>query len=233
METKKNMKTGPQDLKRKRDPPPRRSLREILQQGAGSSGTPLRDPVATSIPAVEISAKDRDEPVVRNLPEVKSGTLLLGVNTIAGGSTSNIPAGGGLGHLLFGVGGLCLAKKILSECATRKSKKAKARAREAGTWGIQQPGNADAPKQRETLTENLKRTISEDSTPSKKMPDLKRPWDYSRPETYKEVLSNIKIVIFMEAYPEDKLTEDDLNSILEELEGSCGNLLRELPHLNF
>jgi hypothetical protein len=46
-------------------------------------------------------------------------------------------------------------------------KKAKARAREAGTWGIQQPENTDAPKQRETLTETLKRSISEDNTPMK------------------------------------------------------------------
>jgi hypothetical protein len=45
--------------------------------GAGSSGTPLRGPVATSKLAVEISAKGKGEPVVRNLPEVKPGTLLL------------------------------------------------------------------------------------------------------------------------------------------------------------
>jgi hypothetical protein len=37
--------------------------------GQGSSGAPLRCPVASSEPAVEISAKDRDEPVVQNLPE--------------------------------------------------------------------------------------------------------------------------------------------------------------------
>jgi hypothetical protein len=68
METKmKN--TGPQDLKEKRDSRSRRSLQEILQQGTESSGAPLRGPPATSEPAAEISA--RDEPVVRNLPEVK------------------------------------------------------------------------------------------------------------------------------------------------------------------
>jgi hypothetical protein len=61
-ETKTKTKTGPKDLKRKRDFPPRRSLREILQQGAGSSGAPLRGPAATSETAVEISANDRDEP---------------------------------------------------------------------------------------------------------------------------------------------------------------------------
>jgi hypothetical protein len=33
-------KTGPLDLKEKRDSPSRGSLREILQQGAGSSGVP-------------------------------------------------------------------------------------------------------------------------------------------------------------------------------------------------
>jgi hypothetical protein len=34
--------------------------------------------------------------------------------------------------------------------------------------------------------------------------------DSRGPGTYKEVLTNIKIAIFKEAYPEDKLTEDDL-----------------------
>jgi hypothetical protein len=34
-----------------------------------SSGAPLRCPVASSEPAVEISAKDKDEPLVQNLPE--------------------------------------------------------------------------------------------------------------------------------------------------------------------
>jgi hypothetical protein len=38
-------------------------------QQPGSSGAPLRCPVTSSEPAVEISAKDTDEPVVRNLPE--------------------------------------------------------------------------------------------------------------------------------------------------------------------
>jgi hypothetical protein len=55
--TKTKLKTGRKDLKLKRDPPPRGYLREMLQQGAGSSGEPLRSPVATSELAVEISAK--------------------------------------------------------------------------------------------------------------------------------------------------------------------------------
>jgi hypothetical protein len=71
MDTKIKTKTGPKDLKQKRDFPPKRSLREILQQGAGSSGAPLSGPAATSEPAVEISAKDRDKPAARNLSEVK------------------------------------------------------------------------------------------------------------------------------------------------------------------
>jgi hypothetical protein len=39
MDTDK-LKTGTLDLKEKRDSPSRKSLREILQQGAGSSGVP-------------------------------------------------------------------------------------------------------------------------------------------------------------------------------------------------
>jgi hypothetical protein len=45
----------------------------------------------------------------------------------------------------------------------------------------------------------------------------KRPRNSSGPGTYKEVLTNIKIAIFRETYPEDKLPEIDQNHILEEL----------------
>jgi hypothetical protein len=56
--------------------------------------------------------------------------------------------------------------------------------------------------------------------------------DSRGPGTYKKVLTNIKIAIFKEAYPEDKLTEDDLNNILEELGMELrGTPLGELPHL--
>jgi hypothetical protein len=44
----------------KRDSRSRGSLQEIPQQGARSSGAPLRRPVATNEPAVEISTKYRD-----------------------------------------------------------------------------------------------------------------------------------------------------------------------------
>jgi hypothetical protein len=54
METKQNW-----------DSSSRRSLREILKPGTGSSSAPLRGPVATNESAVEISAKGRDKPVVR------------------------------------------------------------------------------------------------------------------------------------------------------------------------
>jgi hypothetical protein len=42
---KKNKTNAPKDLKKKRDFPPKRSLREILQQGIGSSMVAARDPV--------------------------------------------------------------------------------------------------------------------------------------------------------------------------------------------
>jgi hypothetical protein len=78
---KKKKKPVPHDLKKQRDSPSGRSLREILQQGHGSSSAPVRGPVATSKPAVEISAKGRDEPVVGNLRKVKPRTPLLGVRS--------------------------------------------------------------------------------------------------------------------------------------------------------
>jgi hypothetical protein len=52
------------------------------------------------------------------------------------------------------------------------------------------------------------------------------------PGTYEEVLTNIKIAIFKENYPEDKLTKDDQDHPLEELESVfCGTLKGELPHV--
>jgi hypothetical protein len=99
----------------------------------------------------------------------------------------------------------------LSGCARWKLNKASARAIEAGTWGIQQPANAGVPKQGETSTETLKR-------PLQKRPEhQKGPGTLKGPGTYKEALTNVKIAIFRETYPEDKLTEDDQNSILEVL----------------
>jgi hypothetical protein len=70
--------------------------------------------------------------VVRNLPEVKPGTPLLGVSDtdtpLWRASISGLPTvGEELGHLVSGVGGLHLAKKALSGCARRKLKKDKAR----------------------------------------------------------------------------------------------------------
>jgi hypothetical protein len=231
------IKTGPKDLKQKRDSPPRRSLREMLQQGAGSSGAPLRGPAATSEPAVEISAKDSYEPAVRNLSKVRSETTLLGVSRtdtpLQGASTSSIPtAGEGLGHTVSEVGELRLAKKALSGCAKRKLKKARARESEAGTGGIQQPGNVNAPKQGETLTDILKRPRSEGSTPTETARAPKRPRDSKGPGNYKKALTNIKVAIFRETYPEDKLKEDDQNSILEVLgEVLCRTSIGEISHL--
>jgi hypothetical protein len=196
-------KTGPQDLKEKKDSPLRRSLREILQQVAGSPGAPLKGLDAATEPAVEISAKGKDEPVVRNLPEDKPRTPLLGVSSsdipLQGASTSSIPtAREDLGHLVSGVGGLRLAKKALSASARRKLKKTSARASEAGTGSIQQPGNVGAPKQGETSTESLKKRRSEGGTPTETATPPKRPRDSNGPGTYKEPLTNIKLAIFKE-----------------------------------
>jgi hypothetical protein len=109
--------------------------------------------------------------------------------------------------------------------------KGKGKASEAGTGGIQQPGNAGAPKQGETFTEILKRPWSEGSTPTETARPSKRPRDSSGPRTYKEALANIKIAIFKETYPEDKLIEEQ-DSILEELGRMLsGSPKGELPHL--
>jgi hypothetical protein len=61
----KNRSSGP---KGKEGFPLKEIPKRNTSPGAGSSRTPLRGSVATSKPAVEISAKGRDEPVARNLP---------------------------------------------------------------------------------------------------------------------------------------------------------------------
>jgi hypothetical protein len=184
MDTEIKTKTGHKNLKQKRDSPQRRSLREILQQGAGSSDVPSRRPPATSEPAVEISVKYRDEPAVRNLSEVKTKTTLLEVSgtdiPLQGASTSRTPTAGGLGHIVSGLGGHRLAKKALSGCARRKLKEARARANKTGTGGIQQPGNVRAPKQGKTPTETLKRPRSKGSTLIETARAPKRPREFKQ-----------------------------------------------------
>jgi hypothetical protein len=125
-----------------------------------------------------------------------------------------------------------VAKKALSECARRKLKKAKYRASEAETGGTHEPGNARAPKQGENSTENSKRPRSEGSIPIETARPPKRLRDSNEPGYYKEALTSIKIDIFKETYPEDKLTEHDQDSIQEELgRVLSGTPIGELPHL--
>jgi hypothetical protein len=112
----------------------------------------------------------------------------------------------------------------LSGCARWKLKKARAGASEAGTGGTQQPGNASMPKQGETSTESLKRPRSEGSNPTETARVPKRLRNSSGPGTYMEAVTNIKISIFWETYPEDRLMEDNQDCILEEL----GRVLSEV-----
>jgi hypothetical protein len=83
------------------------------------------------------------------------------------------------------------------------------------------------------LTETLKRLRSEGSTPTETARPPKRPRDCSGPENYKEALTNTKIAISKETYPEDKLTDHNQDSILEELEWVLRRTpIGELPHLS-
>jgi hypothetical protein len=125
-----NSKTGRQNLKLERGPFPKGSLQEILQQGAGSSGTSVRCLDATSEPVGETQVKDRDVPMVRDPSETQLTTNPLGstdtVVPLRGASTSSIPAEGGSGQTVSGAGGFRPARKALSGAARRKLKEAKA-----------------------------------------------------------------------------------------------------------
>jgi hypothetical protein len=82
------------------------------------------------------------------------------------------------------------------------------------------------------VTETLKRPRLKGSTPTETATPPNRPRDSEEPGTYKEALTNIKIAIFRETYPEDKPTEDNQTSILEELGRMLHRtLIGELPHL--
>jgi hypothetical protein len=81
------------------------------------------------------------------------------------------------------------------------------------------------PKQGEALTGASKRPRSEGSTPTEQIKLPKRPRASRGPGTYREALTDTKIAIFKENYPDDKLTEEELDHILEEL----GRVLRGTP----
>jgi hypothetical protein len=83
------------------------------------------------------------------------------------------------------------------------------------------------------LTETLKRPRSEGSTHTETARPPKRHRDSSGSENYKEVLTNTKIAIFNETYPDDKLTEHNQESIQRELRMVLHvTTTGELPHLS-
>jgi hypothetical protein len=82
-------------------------------------------------------------------------------------------------------------------------------------------GHSAARKCRRALRGRSRRTVP----PTETARALKGPNNPSEPGTYKEVLTDTKIAIFREIYPEDKLTEYRQNFILEIL----GKVLRGTP----
>jgi hypothetical protein len=164
MDTNK-LKIGPLDLKEKRGSFLRRSLKEMPQQGTGSSDKPHSGPAATSEPAGGTSAEGRDKPMARHLSEIKTRIPLMGVSPtdtpLQGASTSSKPVvEEGQGHLVPQTGELRPAKKALSGSARWKLRKTRAGASKARTGGSQQPGHASGPKPGETSTKPSKRPRS-------------------------------------------------------------------------
>jgi hypothetical protein len=85
-----------------------------------------------------------------------------------------------------------------------------------GTKGLQQPGNKATPKQEEILTWASRRP----------RPFQRRTTPLRGPGTYKKTLTNMKINVFRENFPEIKLNEDDR----EIVRVFCDNLVEELQH---
>jgi hypothetical protein len=191
--------------------------------GAGSSSAPRNGLVVSSGPAVEISAKGRDKPIVRHLPNVKPKIPLLGVSRtdipLQRTSNSSKSTVEGQVQLASQAGGPHLAKKALSGCTRQKLKKARVRASEVERGAFSNQEMQVCPS-REKPQPKPQRGQGQRAVPTQKWPELQK-----CPGTYKEALTNIKIAIFKETYREDKLNEDDQNYILEEL----GKVLHRTP----
>jgi hypothetical protein len=123
------------------------------------------------------------------------------------------------------------SKKALSGCARWKLKKAKARAnkQELGAFSNQE---MQAHSSRGNPYQNPQEAKVGGQYPYRNGQSSKKTQGLLGPVTYKETLTNIKIDIFRETYPEDKLIEDDQNCILE-VPGRVlhGTPIGELPHL--
>jgi hypothetical protein len=184
----------------------RRSLQEILQQGAGSSGVLSRKLVMNSEPAAKVSAKGRDEPEVQNMPEARSGTSLTGASDtdtpLQAAINSGLPAAGGeLEHPVPGTAGFHLAKNALSGCTRRKLKKAKPGPSESKTGGSSNQEMQLCPSRGKPQPKPL-RGQGQRTVLQQKWLDLQK-----GPGNFKKALTNAKIAIFKEKYPADKLTE--------------------------
>jgi hypothetical protein len=88
------------------------------------------------------------------------------------------------------------------------------------------------PKHGETQTGAAKRPRPEGRNPTETVRPPKTSRDSRESGTFMKVLTNIKIAIFKENYPEDKLTKDEQDHILAELGRVFhGTTKGELPHL--
>jgi hypothetical protein len=112
------------------------------------------------------------------------------------------------------------------------TKTSKSKGKLSRNWGHSATSKCKRTQTRRNLNQNPSEAKVRGHTPTETARAPKRPRDSSEQGTYKEALTNIRIAIFRETYPEDKLNEEDQNYILEEL----GRVLRrtstgELPHL--
>jgi hypothetical protein len=196
---------------------------EPSQQGASSTDRPGD---------AEKTTGGRDSPVAVNLPNGPIKVISQGVGSSdtppQGASSSIKPMEGGDLQVASKVGRLHLAKTRLSGSARRKVKKA--RERQSGTVGLQQPGHLSSPKSGGSSTKVSKRPRSECSTPTEQVNPPKRPRDLTEPENYGDALTNIRVAI-KENYPEDKLSEEEQDLILDRIAGAFrttpeGNLPR-------
>jgi hypothetical protein len=170
--------------------------------------------------------------MARHLPEVKSKVSLIGVSLtdipLQGASTSSKHAvRERQGLLVPQTGELRLLKEALSGSARRKLRKSRIGDSEAITGGSQQPGNASRPNLGETSIETAKRPRSEGSTPTGVAIEPKRSRDLRGPGNYTGALTNTKMAIFKELYPEDKLNEDDQKFIVMYLKKCCVGILQK------
>jgi hypothetical protein len=166
----------------------------------------------------------RDLPVVRNLPinvtyqEASSSDILS-----QGSSSSSKPTEGENLKLVASKVGMLHLEMIKLYVSDRRKLK-EAGATQGSTGGIQQLRHVAIPH-----TKTPKWPKSDGSTPIDTVNSSKKPKGFTGPGIYREALTNVRIAILKENYPQDRLSKEDQELILAKTMGILNNTQGRTP----